>query len=51
MRALEHRARKEPLRWVQVRALLAGREALPPECKQHPGRKVCKVEDAEITVA
>jgi len=31
-----------------VRALLAGKEALPQECKQHPGRKVCKTDDAEI---
>ncbi len=51
MRARQHRACKEPLRWLQVRALLARREALPPECKQHPGRKVCKVEDAEISMA
>ena len=33
---------------MQVRALLAGREVLPAECNQHPGRKVCKVEDADI---
>ena len=33
---------------MQVRALLAGKEALPQECKQHPGRKVCKTDDAEI---
>ena len=48
MRAPERGACEQPLRYLQVRALLAGREALPPECKQHPGRKVCKVEDAEI---
>lgn len=42
------RRHKQRLRWLQVRALLAGKEALPAECKQHPGRKACKVDDAEI---
>ncbi|KAK9815475.1 hypothetical protein WJX72_004289 [[Myrmecia] bisecta] len=27
-----------------IRLLLAGKPALPPECVLHPGRKVCKVE-------
>ena len=30
---------------MQVRALLAGKGVLPPECRLHPGRKVCKVAD------
>ena len=29
---------------AQVRLLLAGKDATPPECALHPGRIVCQVE-------